>query len=457
MNSIPVDELFEDVSEEFKTATKTKKATGLNSKKKSSGEKIITDGKRVQNISIMMSKLSGHGTRSLSQIADAILTLNAPDGPFQLTEEEIIGLNKAIPTNEEIKKIKAFRDSGKPTTGMTPADLLILELAGVPHLKQRLSAMAFRIHLPKTTEELEASLFTIEEAIKEVRGSKKFKQLLGTMLGVGNKINAGTRKGDAAGIKMSSLLKMCTVKTNSGYTLLEYIVMKIESRFPDLLNLSSDFGKVELAKRIPTSNISEDIAKIRMGLTQTKNGMKQSSNAGDKSFEEVMGSFAAEAEATKVKLEKRIKSMEQSFKELCSFLGEAPPPKTKSDELFKTVSRFVELFKLATTQYKEKSARKAKAAQRDAERAAMKSKIKSSIKDGSSNQSLPKVSPSSATAARPPVPVPPGVRGPPRGLARGPRPPPGVQAPGSVAPGAPRPRGELHRFSFPSYYSWLSV
>ena len=100
---------------------------------------------------------------------------------------------------------------------MTPADLLILELANVPNLKQRLSAMAFRMHMPKTTEDLEASLHTIEGAIAEVRGSSKFKQLLGTMLGVGNKINAGTRKGDATGIKMSSLLKMCTVKTNSGH------------------------------------------------------------------------------------------------------------------------------------------------------------------------------------------------------------------------------------------------
>ena len=62
---------------------------------------------------------------------------------------EIAGLDKAVPTAEELKKVKAFRDAGKPKTGMTPADLLILELANVPNLKQRLSAMAFRC-MPKT-------------------------------------------------------------------------------------------------------------------------------------------------------------------------------------------------------------------------------------------------------------------------------------------------------------------
>ena len=460
VGSMPIDELFEDVGEEFKSVTKEKTTTGTK-KKKEAGEKIITDGKRIQNISIMMSKLSGHGTRSLSQIANAVLSLNAPGGAFQLTDDEISGLNKAVPTGEELKKVKAFRDAGKPTTGMTPADLLILELAGVPNLKQRLSAMAFRMHMPSTTAEIEASLFTIEGAIAEVRGSSKLKQLLGTMLGVGNKINAGTRKGDAAGIKMSSLLKMCTVKTNSGYTLLEYIVMKIEDRFPEMLELSTDFAKVELAKRIPTTNISEDMAKIRMGLTQTKNGIKQSSAKGDATFEAAMGAFAAEAEETKKKLEERIKKMEGSFKELCAFLGENPPPKTKSDELFSMISRFVGQFKQATTQYKEKSARKAKKAEREAMNSAMKSKIKggggkstSAKKSGNSGPppslatkpsrgppALSKAAPAGPRGTpKPAVPRPPGVRGPPRGVGgRGvPKPPPGVKAPGSVTPGVPR-------------------
>ena len=103
VSSIPVDELFEDIGEEFKTSYKSEERSG-SEKEKGHGEKIITDGKRVQNISIMMSKLSGHGTRSLSQIAEAVRTLNAPGGAFQLTEEEIAGLNKAVPTGEELKR-----------------------------------------------------------------------------------------------------------------------------------------------------------------------------------------------------------------------------------------------------------------------------------------------------------------------------------------------------------------
>jgi hypothetical protein len=165
--------------------------------------------------------------------------------------------------------------------GMGPADLLILELANVPNIKQRLVAMAFRHHLPTTQEEIDDNLNAIMAAMNEVKKSDKFKKLLGIMLRVGNQINQGTRKGDAAGITLSSLLKMSQTKTNSGYTLLEYIVMKVETPFPELLKLHVDFENVEKAKRIPVSNIMEDMAKIRVGLTQTKSGIKVSSEKGD--------------------------------------------------------------------------------------------------------------------------------------------------------------------------------
>ena len=141
--------------------------------------------------------------------------------------------------------------------------------------------------------------------------------------------------------------------------------------------------------------------------------------------------------------------MENSFKELCAFLGESPPPKTKSDELFSTISRFVGQFKTATTKYKEKSERKAKAAQRDAAKAAMKVKLKDATGDSppslATNNPRPPASKAQGRGLpKPPVPKPPGVRGPPRGASGGrgaPRLPPGVKAPGSVAPGAPRPKG----------------
>ena len=104
-----------------------------------------------------------------------------------------------------------------------------------------------------------------------------------------------------------------------------------------------------------------------------------------------MGSFAEQAEKTKIRLQDRQKIMEETFKEICIFVGEKLPPKTKSDELFGLLSRFIAAWKGSVKSYKEKSIRKDKSAAKDAEKeakSAMKTKLKND--NGSSSSGVMK-------------------------------------------------------------------
>ena len=199
--------------------------------------------------------------------------------------------------------------------------------------------------------------------------------------------------------------------------------------YPDLLNLHLDFENVEKAKRIPSSNIQEDMAKIRKGLTQTKSGIKSATEKGDSSFGAAMGDFAAKAEETKGRLEGRIKEMDAAFKVVCQFLGEKPPPKTKSDELFGSLSRFIAVWKSSVKSYKEKSLRKAKSEKRDAEKAgksAMKMKLSEGEGGGGKVKAKPRGPPMALKIGRGPgrgSARPPAGRGPPRAAPQ----PPGVK------------------------------
>ena len=196
--------------------------------------------------------------------------------------------------------------------------------------------------------------------------------------------------------------------------------------YPDLLNLHLDFENVEKAKRIPSSNIQEDMAKIRKGLTQTKSGIKSATEKGDSSFGAAMGDFAAKAEETKGRLEGRIKEMDAAFKVVCQFLGEKPPPKTKSDELFGSLSRFIAVWKSSVKSYKEKSLRKAKSEKRDAEKAG-KSAMKMKLSDEGAGPVKAKAKPRGPPAA---LKI---GRGPGRGSAR----PPAGRGPPRAAPQPP--------------------
>lgn len=175
------------------------------------------------------------------------------------------------------------------------------------------------------------------------------------------------------------------------------------------------------------------MAKIRKGLTQTKSGIKSATEKGDSSFGAAMGDFAAKAEETKGRLEGRIKEMDAAFKVVCQFLGEKPPPKTKSDELFGSLSRFIAVWKSSVNSYREKSLRKAKSEKRDAEKAgksAMKMKLSEGEGEGGKAKgSVPRGPPMALKIGRgAPRPM---ARGAPRGARPTPRParaPPGVKS-----------------------------
>jgi hypothetical protein len=123
--------------------------------------------------------------------------------------------------------------------------------------------------------------------------------------------------------------------------------------------------------------------------------------------------------------------MNNDFKDICTFVGEKPPPKTKSDELFGTLSKFIAAWKASVKSYKEKSIRKEKSAKREAEKnakSAMKAKLSADHIEGKGEPraSKPRGPPKSLQVARG---VPPARGAPTEAMAKQPRPPPGVKAP----------------------------
>ena len=66
-----MDNLFGDIGEEFE-AKKSKVKDASKKSNKPKAPEIVKDGKRVQNISIMMASLTNHGKRSLGQLAECV-------------------------------------------------------------------------------------------------------------------------------------------------------------------------------------------------------------------------------------------------------------------------------------------------------------------------------------------------------------------------------------------------
>ena len=84
-----MDNLFGDIGEEFE-AKKSKVKDASKKSNKPKAPEIVKDGKRVQNISIMMASLTNHGKRSLGQLAECVSSTKKQKQKTKQKKQKII-------------------------------------------------------------------------------------------------------------------------------------------------------------------------------------------------------------------------------------------------------------------------------------------------------------------------------------------------------------------------------
>jgi len=142
-----------------------------------------------------------------------------------------------MPTKQEMKLVTDFDKNDGDINRLGKPERYVLSLASVPHLSQRIQAMLFKLNVDELHHGIADDTLKVQKACTDLKNSNKFVRLLGIVLEVGNSLNKGTNKGGAKGIQLSSLMKLTQTRTNSGQTLLEYIVVHIQRKCPELLKL----------------------------------------------------------------------------------------------------------------------------------------------------------------------------------------------------------------------------
>lgn len=175
-----------------------KTSEGTSTEKLDIAPKEITflDGKRSQNVNIMLKAIKLDPT----SIKKAILTVNLTVLPrFVLGE-----LLKLIPTDEELAAVKSYVNDFQ---NLATAERFMYEISEISRYEQKLNAMAFKASFAELQEDAESMITNLRNATTDVMESKKFKELLKVILALGNYLNPGQR-GGAYGFKLNSLLKV---------------------------------------------------------------------------------------------------------------------------------------------------------------------------------------------------------------------------------------------------------
>ncbi|KAL4554922.1 hypothetical protein LXL04_037531 [Taraxacum kok-saghyz] len=175
----------------------------------------LIDGKKAQNLSILLKALNV----TTNEVCDALKEGN------ELPLELIQTLIKMAPTNEEEMKLRLY-DGDLSRLGA--AEKFLKRLVEIPFAYKRLDSLLFMCTLQEEQDFVKESFQTLEAACKELRKSRLFLKLLEAVLKTGNRMNDGTFRGSAQAFKLDTLLKLSDVKGMDGKTtLLHFVVLEI--------------------------------------------------------------------------------------------------------------------------------------------------------------------------------------------------------------------------------------
>lgn len=252
----------------------------------------------------------------------------------------------------------------------------------MPRVESKLRVFSFRITFSTQVNELRSYLNTINDASREVKESLKLRQIMQTILTLGNALNQGTARGSAVGFKLDSLLKLSDTRSrNNKMTLMHYLCKLLAEKMPELLDFDKDLIHLEAASKIQLKMVAEEMQAVSKGLEKVEQELSASDSDGAVSmgFQKALKSFLRTAEADVRSLISLYSEVGRNADSLAQYFGE-DPARCPFEQVTSILVNFVNMFKKS----REENERLAVAEKKKLEKETMKEKANPSfIKDNS--------------------------------------------------------------------------
>ncbi|KAL2656140.1 hypothetical protein AAZV13_04G104300 [Glycine max] len=336
-------------------------------------EKVqLVDLRRAYNCEIMLSKIK-------IPLPDMLIAVLALDSAV-LDIDQVENLIKFCPTKEEMEMLKNYTGN-KEMLGK--CEQFFMELMKVPRVESKLRVFAFKINFSSQVNDLKLNLNTINNAAREVKESGKLRQIMQTILTLGNALNQGTARGSAVGFKLDSLLKLSDTRArNNKMTLMHYLCKLLAEKMPELLDFDKDLVHLEAASKIQLKALAEEMQAVSKGLEKVEQELAASENDGAIStgFRKVLKNFLDIAEADVRSLISLYSEVGRSADSLSQYFGE-DPARCPFEQVTQILVVFVKMFNKS----REENERQADAEKKKLEKEALKERTANnslSKKDG---------------------------------------------------------------------------
>lgn len=347
---------------------------------------IVVDGKKQQNLSVILGKLK----MSDAEIRDAILAMDETKLPAEAVRNFAI----YCPEDNEIKMINTFLASQKDLPAdqrqpIGPIEEFALCIHEIPLVEKRLQGWRYKMEFDAKLNDVKPDIESVLSACKELRASSKFLDVLRIVLEVGNFLNGNSFREGAWGFKLDTLMNMAETKSGAkkNYSLMHYFSEMLEKNYPQLLGFWKELESVARAAKVSLPTAQAEVNSLKKGLNDLMNLYPTITPAGDKDkFKTVIGQFLSKAPENVNSVLEMCQKAESKYKELAKYFAE-DPVKVTPEEFFTVIDKFLTsllaAFEERETQKKDEE-KKSKMEEKKAARkaAAASKKKKGKPKDG---------------------------------------------------------------------------
>ncbi|KAJ8309781.1 hypothetical protein KUTeg_011646 [Tegillarca granosa] len=299
----------------------------------------LIDGKRAQNLSILMKGLETRGTKSLCSI------LNSVTEDEHFPAEKLTTIRRYQPTQDEVEMYKMYSNRRHE---LHPVDQFMLQLCEIKCLRIRLDLVLILWDFPRQMACVSETVDNLVKACDQLLRSKSMIAVLLYMLSIGNYMNSRYHKLDK-GFQLTSCERFISIRGGDGkYTLLHFLIDQLTASDPQLLDWTKSVSAVKNCQNSSVKALSAEIEVLKNDLNKMKKDLKtlkselKSSNQDDITFCKNAQKMLTDWEAELDKVTSKCNSAQQKYHNVLDKYGESVF--LPSDQFFTSVSRFIEQF-----------------------------------------------------------------------------------------------------------------
>ena len=321
--------------------------------KASTQNKTMLDNKKAQNLGIFLSGFKLHPEEIESK-----LTMFNEDEGFLL--EHLVALKRFQPNTDEVEIYKNFQ--GDATT-LPLVDQFMLKLCDIPNLNRKLDVLLTIMEVPSQYNEIKPPVLSLLESCRALQDSRSFEHLLEYILAVGNYLNGGTTRGGAYGFKLSSLVKLVSIRSSDKeHNLLRFIVKQLFDRDIDALRCFEAIPGLLTPMDASIKGLAAEIDVMKSDLKKAGNNIelirKSNLSANEKLFFDKASSFLEEYTEKLNEVSDRCKEIQIVSSSLLKKFGESPT--TNFENWLNDVAEFLKQLKKTVSEEENRRKRKSK-------------------------------------------------------------------------------------------------